>query len=86
VSCEYTDERRTLINPIMRALLNQMGRGSFLWEPTRYPDYNDHTLFDHSGSTFTANAAMAAYADLARSYGLPVPSAPAADLDATTCR
>ena len=63
-----------------------MGRGSFLWEPHRYPGLNDGTLFDHSGTTFTANAAMAAYATLARSYGLPIPATPAAELDATTCR
>jgi hypothetical protein len=64
-----------------------MGRGTFLWEPTRYPGYNDTTLFDHSGTTFTANATMTAYAALARSYGLPVPSTPAATLDATaTCK
>jgi arabinogalactan endo-1,4-beta-galactosidase len=86
MSCEYTDERRTLINPIMHGFANQMGRGTFLWEPTRYPDYNSHTLFDYANNTFTANATMAQYAALARSYGLPVPSTPAATLDATTCK
>jgi arabinogalactan endo-1,4-beta-galactosidase len=87
MSCEYTDSRRTLINSIMHGFANQMGRGTFLWEPTRYPGQNDGTLFDYSNNTYTANTAMAQYPILARSYGLPVPSTPAATLDATaTCK
>jgi arabinogalactan endo-1,4-beta-galactosidase len=83
LSCEYSDPRRDLINSVMRALPNAMGRGTFLWEPTAF---GDRMLFDFAGSTYTANANMAAYATLARSYGLPVPSTPAATLDATTCK
>jgi hypothetical protein len=43
-------------------------------------------LFDFSGSNYTTNSNMDAYPTLARSYGLPVPSAPAAELNATTCK
>lgn len=86
MSCEYTDNRRALINGIIHGLASQMGRGTFLWEPTRYPGPNDGTLFDVSNKVYTANAAMAQYAALAKSYSLPVPSTSAAVLDATTCK
>ncbi|WP_437318420.1 glycosyl hydrolase 53 family protein [Sorangium sp. So ce385] len=83
MSCEYTDVRRDLINSVMRDLPNQMGRGTFLWEPTAY---GDRTLFDFNDNTYTANANMDAYARLAESYGLPVPSTPAGELQGTTCQ
>jgi arabinogalactan endo-1,4-beta-galactosidase len=88
MSCEYTDESPdspagALINGIMHGFPNHMGYGSFIWEPTRYPNLNSNTLFTCgagvSGSCstpwkFTTNAAMTAYPTLAKSYGLPVPS------------
>lgn len=83
MSCEYTDNRRELINSVMRALPDKKGRGTFLWEPTAYSEY---TLFDRSGGKFTANSRMAAYGPLAESYGLPVPSTPASELEGTTCK
>jgi arabinogalactan endo-1,4-beta-galactosidase len=83
MSCEYTDNRRELINSVMRELPDKKGRGTFLWEPTAYSEY---TLFDRSGSKFTANSRMAAYGPLAESYGLPVPSTPASELEGTTCQ
>jgi hypothetical protein len=61
---------------------NQMGRGTFLWEPSTY----QHPLFSRSGNTLTANASMDKYAEIATSYGLPVPSTPAANLEGTTCK
>ncbi len=82
MSCEYTDDRRDLINPIMRASRNQNGRGAFLWEPTAYGDRRH----DFGNNTYTTNANMAAYARLAESYGLPVPSTPAERLQGTTCQ
>ncbi len=82
LSCEYTDQRRDLINPIMHDFPNQMGRGTFLWEPSTY----QHPLFSRSGNTLTANASMDKYAEIAKSYGLPVPSTPAAKLEGTTCQ
>ncbi|WP_437756803.1 glycosyl hydrolase 53 family protein [Sorangium sp. So ce1389] len=83
MSCEYTDNRRDLINSIMREFPNKMGRGTFLWEPTQY---GDRKLFDFSNSAYTTNDNMDAYARLAESYGLPVPSTPAAELQGTTCQ
>ncbi len=80
LSCEYTvappdDKAGQLINTkVMRGFANQMGRGSFIWEPTRYPGVNQNTLFTKSGNTYTTNTAMASYPTLAKSYGLPVPS------------
>jgi arabinogalactan endo-1,4-beta-galactosidase len=80
LSCEYTvaapdDKAGQLINTkVMRGFANQMGRGSFIWEPTRYPGVNQNTLFTKSGNTYTTNAAMNSYPALAKSYGLPVPS------------
>lgn len=69
-SCEYTDQRRALINSVMRALPKGMGRGTFIWEPTQY----GQPLFDSSGGKFVTNARMAEYPKMAKSYGLPVPS------------
>jgi len=88
LSCEYTDKSPDapaggLINGIMRGFPNHMGYGSFIWEPTRYPNLNSNTLFNCGAGTsgscatpwkFTTNAAMAQYPILAKSYGLPVPS------------
>jgi arabinogalactan endo-1,4-beta-galactosidase len=81
MSCEYTDESPdspagALINGLMHGFPNQLGRGSFIWEPTRYPNYNSNTLFTYDSGTkrFTTNAAMTDYPTLAKSYGLPVPS------------
>jgi hypothetical protein len=61
---------------------NQIGRGTFLWEPSVY----DRPLFSRSGNTLTTNASMDKYAGIANSYGLPVPSTPAAELVGTTCQ
>ncbi len=80
LSCEYTvaspdNNAGQIINTkVMRGFANHQGWGSFIWEPTRYPDVNKNTLFTKSGSTFTTNAAMTAYPALAKAYGLPVPS------------
>jgi len=82
-SCEYTNQRVDTINGVLRALPKGMGRGSFMWEPTRYPALNggatgaNSVLFDNSGGNggkYTTNAAISHYATLAKSYGLPVPS------------
>jgi hypothetical protein len=69
-SCEYTDDRRALINGVMRALPKGMGRGTFIWEPTQ----DGQPLFDNSGGKFVTNAKMAEYPKLAKSYALPVPA------------
>jgi arabinogalactan endo-1,4-beta-galactosidase len=80
LSCEYTvaspdNNAGQIINTkVMRGFANHMGLGSFIWEPTRYPNVNQNTLFTKSGNTYTTNAAMSAYPALAKSYGLPVPS------------
>lgn len=36
---------------------------------------NSNTLFTKTGATYTTNAAMSAYPTLAKSDGVPVPSA-----------
>jgi arabinogalactan endo-1,4-beta-galactosidase len=82
-SCEYTNTHVDAINGVMRALPKNMGRGTFIWEPTRYPELNGGTtgsnsvLFSNTGGNggkYVTNAAIAEYATLAKSYGLPVPS------------
>ena len=83
MSCEYTDNRRDLINGVMRGLDNGMGLGSFIWEPTQY---GDRKPFDFAGGTYATNANMNAYDGLAQSYGLPVPSRPASELAGTSCQ
>lgn len=82
LSCEYLDNRRHLINPIMRDFPDGMGKGTFIWEPSTY----QHPLFDRDGNEMAANSSMDEYAKIARDYGLPVPSTPAAELEGTTCR
>ena len=63
------------INKVMRSLPNGMGWGSFVWEPDRdYSSSGTGPLFDHSGNTYTTNAAMAEYPAYAKSIGLPVPA------------
>jgi arabinogalactan endo-1,4-beta-galactosidase len=80
MSCEYTDKSPdspagAIINGLMRAFPNHMGRGSFVWEPADYPSVNGSgTLFTLTGKVYTTNAAMTGYPTLAKSYGLPVPS------------
>jgi arabinogalactan endo-1,4-beta-galactosidase len=82
MSCEYTDKSPNspagaVINSVMRALPNHLGRGSFIWEPADYPSTGVNvagTLFNLQNKVYTTNAAMAAYPTLAKSYGLPVPA------------
>ncbi len=82
-SCEYSNVHVDAINGVMRALPKNMGRGTFIWEPTRYPELNggatgsNSVLFSNTGGNggkYVTNAAIAEYATLAKSYGLPVPS------------
>ncbi len=83
MSCEYTNDRRDLINSVMRALPNGMGRGTFIWEPTAY---GDSRPFNFSNGVYSTNSSMDEYARIAREANLPVPSKPAAELQNTTCR
>jgi arabinogalactan endo-1,4-beta-galactosidase len=83
LSCEYTNDRRDLINSVMREMPNGMGRGTFIWEPTAFGDSRPFTL---SGNVYATNSAMDEYARIAREAGLPVPSKPASQLQGTTCQ
>ena len=83
LSCEYTNDRRDLVNNTFRALPNGMGWGTFIWEPTAYGDSRPFTF---SNNVYATNSAMDEYARIAREAGLPVPSKPASQLDGTTCR
>jgi arabinogalactan endo-1,4-beta-galactosidase len=83
LSCEYTDQRRDLINDVINDLPKNMGWGTFIWEPTAY---SDKRPFDFSGRTYTTNASMDQYARIARENNLPVPTLPASQLDSTSCR
>jgi len=80
MSCEYDAKSPNapagaIINGVMRKLPNNLGRGSFNWEPADYPNVNaDGTLFTRTGKVYKTNAAMDGYPALAKSYGLPVPS------------
>jgi arabinogalactan endo-1,4-beta-galactosidase len=83
MSCEYTDNRRDLINSTMRSMPNNMGWGTFIWEPTAFADIRP---FSFSNNVYSTNAAIDEYARIAREAGLPVPSKPASQLEGTTCR
>lgn len=69
VSLEYTSERTTLINTVMSEMPNQMGLGSFVWEPTRY----DKPMFDRSGNKYTANAKLDELQGIAKKYNATLP-------------
>lgn len=69
VSLEYTSERTALINSVMYEMPNQMGLGSFVWEPTRY----DKPMFDRSGNKYTANAKLDELQSIAKKYGATLP-------------
>jgi arabinogalactan endo-1,4-beta-galactosidase len=85
MSCEYTDQRRDLVNDTFRNLPNSLG--TFIWEPTAY---GDRRLFDvtetPSGIVASANWNLDQYPAIARAEGLPVPLKSAAELEGTTCQ
>ncbi len=54
MSLEYTANRTALINTVMSDFPNNMGLGTFVWEPTRY----DTPMFDRSGNRYTSNAKL----------------------------
>jgi arabinogalactan endo-1,4-beta-galactosidase len=83
LSCEYTNQRRDLVNNTFRNLPNNMGWGTFIWEPTAY---SDDRPFNFSNGVYSTNSAMDEYARIAREAGLPVPSKPASQLQGTTCQ
>jgi len=83
MSCEYTNQRRDLVNNTFRNLPNNMGWGTFIWEPTAY---SDDKPFNFSNNVYSTNSAMDQYARIAREAGLPVPSKPASQLQGTTCQ
>jgi arabinogalactan endo-1,4-beta-galactosidase len=83
LSCEYTDNRRDLINSVMRGMPNGMGRGTFIWEPTAFGDARPFTF---ANNVYATNSAIDEYARIAREASLPVPSKPASQLQGTTCQ
>lgn len=70
LSLEYTAQRTKLINGVMNEMPNNMGLGTFVWEPTRYSDY---PMFDRSGQKYTANAKLDELAGIAKSYSATLP-------------
>ncbi|MBM0105003.1 glycosyl hydrolase 53 family protein [Steroidobacter sp. S1-65] len=83
MSCEYTNVRRDLVNSTIRNMPNNMGWGTFIWEPTAWGDTKP---FNFSNNVYSTNADMDQYARIAREAGLPVPSKPASQLAGTTCQ
>lgn len=56
LSLEYTAQRTTLINTVMSEFPKEMGLGTFVWEPTSYPqDNSKYFMFDHDGNNYRAN-------------------------------
>lgn len=71
VSLEYTGQRTKLINSVMFDMPNEMGLGTFVWEPTRYSDY---PMFDRDGQKYTANARLKELAAIAKQYKATLPN------------
>lgn len=69
VSLEYTSNRTALINTVMNEFPNNMGLGSFVWEPTRY----DKPMFDRVGQKYTANAKLDELQGIAKKYNATLP-------------
>ena len=70
LSCEYTGQRTRLVNTVFKEAANDLGWGTFVWEPTRYSDY---PMFDRDGQKYTANARLDTLAAIAREYGATLP-------------
>jgi arabinogalactan endo-1,4-beta-galactosidase len=66
VIAEYSQEKRKA-NDIMRALPDQRGLGTFIWEPTRWME----AIFDRQGQRYDGNAWLDTYSQIADDYGLP---------------
>ena len=69
MSLEYTANRTALINTVMYELPNQMGLGSFVWEPIQY----DKPMFDHDGNKYTPNSYLDELASYARKFDATLP-------------
>ncbi len=69
VSLEYTSNRTALINTVMNEFPNNMGLGSFVWEPTRY----DKPMFDRVGQKYTANAKLDELQSYAKKFNATLP-------------
>lgn len=69
MSLEYTANRTALVNTVMNEMPNQMGLGSFVWEPTRY----GNPMFDRDGNKYTANAKLDELQAIAKKYNATLP-------------
>ena len=65
IAAEYSEEKRAL-NDILFNLPDARGRGSFIFEPTYWLE----KFFNQSGNTYTANALLDLYPQMATDYGL----------------
>lgn len=70
ISLEYTANRTALINTVMNEMPNQMGLGTFVWEPTRYGT----PMFDRDGNKYMANAKLDELQRIAKQYNATLPS------------
>ncbi len=70
VSLEYTAQRTKLVNSVFYDFPNEMGLGSFVWEPTRYSDY---PMFNRNGQKYTANSKLQEVGDIAKQYEATLP-------------
>jgi arabinogalactan endo-1,4-beta-galactosidase len=65
IAAEYSEEKRAL-NDILFKLPDARGRGSFIFEPTYWLE----KFFDQTGNTYTTNALLDLYPQMAEAYGL----------------
>jgi arabinogalactan endo-1,4-beta-galactosidase len=57
MSVECTANKYDLINTVMSEFPSGLGMGSFVWEPTSYPQAESkYWMFDHNGKEYHANA------------------------------
>lgn len=69
MSLEYTANRTALINTVMNEFPDQMGLGTFAWEPIRY----DKPMFDRDGNRYTPNSRLDELASYARKFDAKLP-------------
>ncbi len=65
IAAEYSEEKRAL-NDILFKLPDARGRGSLIFEPTYWLE----KFFDQTGNSYTTNALLDLYPEMAKAYGL----------------
>lgn len=74
LSMEYTAQLGPLINDVMAEFPNNLGLGTFVWEPTNYPQDNaKYRMFTQNGNIYTTNANLDQLLNLSKKHNATLP-------------